>query len=272
MNIFQKTLLCLLLAVAPIGASGSLTFGGIGSGDWIDCGSVDFDGTWSALIIWVTPNFADTDTTERRILDSYTGVSPTANGIKVAWGTGNDFYAVAASSPFDIGVSCVCGAFPTCDFAAGDLVGLYFSFANNVQQCTVYTPRTGRASTGSGFFGLTYRGATANLKIGDSQAGGQEWEGEIHQIVMTNTALFNTNLRHLVSVKKQTFYPMWATSPSEQPGETFVDYVAGWNFETGNVGDTLGISDVLVDITGGGNNCNPAAGSAIVGAGTPMLR
>ena len=266
----------LLLSIFPLWGSGALTFDG--TTDFINCGAVvDFDGTgtWATAIAWVTPNFADTETNDHYIMDSYTGTPPTANGFSLYWRGSDSRFVMRLAHPdvFDIGVSCAPGVFPNYTFAAGDLVGMYFSVSAVSQQCTVFTPLNDRSTSNSSFNGLTYRTATANLIIGaNDTATADFWDGDLHQIVMTNSALFNANRRHMPTINKFFFYPNWSVSTAEQAGETFVDYVAGWNFQAGTLGNTLASGVNIVDITNNGNDCPTGAGTGIVGAGTPMLK
>lgn len=255
--------------VTPAGATGALDFDA--TTDLLSCGSFGFDAALDSVnsIAWVTPNFADTSATGSYIISNYTGAHESGTGFLLWWdGVAKKFVMRASNSAtaFDASCSVAFGGGGEATFVAGDLVGMMFSLKDGIQACQAFTPANGNGSTGFRFDSFAYTGVAAAVNIGADAAGGNLWDGGIHQLTLMNTRPRSTNLNQVRATRKLLFYPMIPVETEAAPL-----YLAAWNFGRAAIGVSLAAGDVMLDVTGNGHNCTVDAGATPIGIGTEML-
>jgi hypothetical protein len=264
----------LLVAVVPfLKGGGGLTFDG--STDSFSCGTApNFDVTenYVNIVVWFAPNWPNTDTgTQYTILDAWAAGAP-STGYRFYWNTAGDLRWEAGDTVSFDPASCTV---PQSSFgpgllqwSAGDLLGAFFSIANNVQNCQLFNPETVRSASGSSFGSFGMSNGTNTLVIGADSAGANYFDGDLFLILLTNSRINSLGTNRLTSLRKTMFFPMYQAQPSVQ--SIAPDPIAAWMFERGNVGTSLSSGDVMFDVTGGGTDCTVDTGATPLAVGTLM--
>ena len=152
-------------------------------------------------------------------------------------------------------------------FSAGDLIGIYVSFRNNIQQCEAFIP-AGTGATGSAFFPFAANNTSGiSTLIGAAPAShtnssiGLHWDGAIDMLILGDGRVVTSANNRLNNQHKRSWYPMWVgTEALNGIGGTapFTPFLV-IDFMQGHPGDTV---STLIPRVGG--NCtatgDPEAG------------
>ena len=101
-------------------------------------------------------------------------------------------------------------------FSAGDLIGIYASFRDNIQQCEAVIP-AGKGATGSQFspYQALNSGAVP-LLIGAAPSAhtgtgsvGLYFDGAVDMLILGDGRVVNLDNNRLQQISKRSWYPMW---------------------------------------------------------------
>lgn len=220
-----------LLLTVQAWAGGAIAFDG---DDYYTCPAVSLGASSPnndriSLMAYVTPDFSSSDTTTQYVVSQaeIVGCPPLppfcmgsicGSGFIIRW------VGSASAFAFRFGETGRCGSgintFIGCStgsvtFSAGDLIGLYAWFNDNVQQCEAFIP-AGTGGQGSAFVPFVKNNYTGeDLHIGAANpaqnggAVGAYWNGSIDMIILGNGRVAAIDNNRLVDVHKRSWKPMW---------------------------------------------------------------
>ncbi len=232
MRSWHGLVLAVVVASAPflVWAGGAIHFDG---DDYYVCDTaVDFDEDLDdvSILAWVTPDFASSDTSTQVILakaalENCPTLPPFCTG--VTCGTGYALFWDGANTRFEAWM----GEFERCgtgintyikcrmssvSFSAGDLIGIYASFRDEIAACQAFIP-AGTGALGSAFFpheilnasGTDLHIGAANPEFNDGENVGAFWNGNIDMIVLADGRVANLDNNRLSNLHKRSWHPMW---------------------------------------------------------------